>query len=409
VKVWVKAGPHEVGAGFIKKPTLLMETERQPHHARFNQDRSPRPQLALYSLAVTGPFNQGGVAETPSRQKIFVCRPAKRSEEEACATEILTGLMRRAYRRPATDMDLRAPLLFFREARADGGFEAGIEAALESILVNPEFLFRIAKVPADVAPRTVYRISDLDLASRLSFFLWSSIPDEELLEVASRGQLREPGILERQVKRMLADSRADALAKNFAGQWLHLRNLETHVPDPRLFMDFDDNLRQAFRRETELFFESILKEDRGVLEILTANYTFLNERLAKHYGIPNVHGSRFRRLKLDEASVRGGLLGHGSILTVTSYGNRTSPVFRGKWVLDTATAAECANPARDGVWRQVAVYEGADGATPLESGLRELPQHDGSGGIVDGNLRCDRPMADQGRRWPTDRLIRKLA
>jgi len=334
VRIPVKAGPHEIGAGFLKKPSTLLETERQPHQAHFNKDRSPRPQLALYSVAIAGPFDQVGVGETQSRQRIFVCRPAKASNEDPCARTILTRLARRAYRRPVTEMDLQMPMRFYKEERAEGGFEAGIEAGLQSILVNPEFLFRVGKSPANVAPNTAYRISDLDLASRLSFFMWSSIPDDELLDVASRGKLHDPAVLERQVKRMLADARSDALVENFAGQWLHLRNLDTQVPDPRLFMDFDDNLRQAFRRETELFFKSVVKEDRSVLELLTANYTFLNERLAKHYGIPNVYGSRFRRVTLDASSVRGGLLGQGSILTVTSYGNRTSPVFRGKWILE---------------------------------------------------------------------------
>jgi mono/diheme cytochrome c family protein len=334
VRIPIKAGRHEVGAGFLKKPTTLLETERQPHQAHFNMDRSPRPQLALYSVSIAGPFDQVGVAETESRQRIFVCRPARASSEDACARTILTRLARRAYRRPVTETDLQTPLRFYKEGRAEGGFEAGIEAGLQSILVNPEFLFRVGKSPANVAPHTAYRISDLELASRISFFLWSSIPDDELLDVASRGRLHEPAMLERQVKRMLADARSDALVENFAGQWLHLRNLDTQVPDPRLFMDFDDNLRQAFRRETELFFESVVREDRSVLDLLTANYTFLNERLAKHYGIPNVYGSRFRRVTLDASSVRGGLLGQGSILTVTSYGNRTSPVFRGKWILE---------------------------------------------------------------------------
>jgi hypothetical protein len=339
VRIPIKAGPHKIGAGFLKKPSTLLETERQPHQAHFNRDRHPRPQLALYSVAITGPFSQGGAEDTPSRQRIFVCRPAQVSGEDACAKTILARLARRAYRRPVNDLDLETPLRFYQEGRAEEGFEAGIEAALQAMLVNPEFLFRVGKSPANAAPNSAYRISDLDLASRLSFFVWSSIPDDELLEVASRGKLREPAVLEQQVKRMLADPKAAALVANFAGQWLHLRNLDTQMPDPRLFLDFDNNLRQAFRRETELFFESIVKEDRSVLDLLTANYTFLNERLAKHYGIPNIFGSRFRRVTLGADSVRGGLLGQGSILTVTSYGNRTSPVFRGKWILENILGA----------------------------------------------------------------------
>ncbi len=223
---------------------------------------------------------------------------------------------------------------FYKESRRAEGFEAAIETALSAVLVSPQFLFRVEQDPSGVAPNTAYRLSDLELASRLSFFLWSSIPDEELLKTAERGKLSEPGMLEQQVRRMLADPRSRSLVSNFAGQWLYLRNLESATPDLRLFPDFDDNLRQAFRQETELFFESVLREDRNVLDLLKADYTYLNERLAKHYGIPNVYGSRFRRVALDKDSKRGGLLRQGSILTVTSYANRTSPVIRGKWVLE---------------------------------------------------------------------------
>jgi hypothetical protein len=223
---------------------------------------------------------------------------------------------------------------FFQAARIDGGFDGGIEAAVSAILVNPNFLFRIERDPPDAQPQTAYQISDVELASRLSFFLWSSIPDDELLDVAERGELRNPDVLEQQVRRMLADPRAESLATNFAGQWLYLRNLDSTTPNLRLFPDFDDNLRQSFRRETELFVDSILREDRSVLDLLDADYTFLNERLARHYGIPHIYGSRFRRVELPADSVRGGLLRHGSILTVTSYATRTSPVLRGNWVLE---------------------------------------------------------------------------
>src|SRR5213079_3300527 len=241
--------------------------------------------------------------------------------------------MRRAYRRPVTTADVQKLMTFYRKAREADGFEAGIESALSAILVGPEFLFRVEKDPAGVAPNTAYRISDLALASRLSFFLWSSIPDDELLDTAIRGDLHKPRALEKQARRMLTDSRSRNLISNFAGQWLYLRNLESVTPDLRLFPDFDDNLRQAFRQETELFFESVVREDRSVLDLLKADYTFLNERLAKHYGIPHVYGSRFRRVALDKDSERGGLLRQGSILTVTSYATRTSPVIRGKWIL----------------------------------------------------------------------------
>jgi hypothetical protein len=333
-RVRVTAGPHELTVAFLRKTFALPETERQPYIAHFNMDRHPRIQTAVYSVAIVGPFGEGGAADTPSRRRIFACQPGVGSSETACARTILAGLARRAYRRPVTDKDLEAPLAFFEKARAEGGFDAGIEMALRAILASTEFLFRIERDPANAAPGTNYPVSDLELASRLSFFLWSSMPDEELLQIAERGGLHDRAALEHQVQRMLADPRADALVTNFAGQWLYLRNLAAQSPDARLFPDFDDNLRQAFKQETELFFDSIVKEDRNVLDLLRANYTFVNERLARHYGIPNVYGSRFRRVTLEEGSVRGGLLGQGSILTVTSYANRTSPVLRGKWILE---------------------------------------------------------------------------
>jgi len=242
--------------------------------------------------------------------------------------------MRRAYRRPVTDADLEKPMEFYRKARAEEGFEAGIETALSAVLVSPHFLFRVEQDPSGVPPNSAYRISDLDLASRLSFFLWSSIPDDDLLDTAIRGNLSKPDVLGQQVRRMLMDSRSRTLVSNFAEQWLYLRNLESITPDLRLFPDFDDNLRQAFRQETELFFESVLREDRSVVDLLKADYTFLNERLAKHYGILNVYGSRVRRVSTGHEKERGGLLRQGSILTVTSYATRTSPVIRGKWILE---------------------------------------------------------------------------
>jgi hypothetical protein len=299
-------------------------------------DRHPRVQIALYSLSITGPFEAGGVTETPSRRRLFVCRPSQSTApaEEACAKRIVATVARRAFRRAVTDADLESPLRFYTEARRTGDFEAGIEMAVRAVLASTEFLFRVERDPKTVTPKTPYRVSDVELASRLSFFLWSSIPDEELLDLAIAGRLSQPTTLERQVTRMLADPKSDALVTNFAGQWLYLRNLAAASPDARQFPAFDDNLRQAFRRETELFFESIVNEDRSVLDLLRANYTFVNERLARHYGIGNVYGSRFRRVALGENSPRGGILGHGSILTVTSYANRTSPVLRGKWILE---------------------------------------------------------------------------
>jgi hypothetical protein len=334
VRVPVRAGPHALGVAFLKNSSALLETARQPYQAHFNFYRHPRIQPAIYAISIIGPYLAKGPGETPSRRRIFVSRPANPGEEERSAKRILASLMRRAYRRPVTDADLQGPLALYRQARAEAGFEAGIEMALSAVLVSPQFLFRVEQDPAGVPPNAVYRLSDLELASRLSFFLWSSIPDDELLDVAGAGKLKEPAALERQVRRMLADPRSRTLVTNFASQWLHLRNLESITPDMRLFPDFDDNLRQAFRQETELFFESIVREDRSALDLLSANYTFVNERLAKHYGIPQVYGSRFRRITLSEDSRRGGLLRHASILMVTSYATRTSPVIRGKWILE---------------------------------------------------------------------------
>jgi hypothetical protein len=293
----------------------------------------------VHSVSITGPFDPGGAGDTPTRRRIFVCHPASPSQDDACAKAIVSTLARRAFRRPVTDADIQMPLASYKEARSEAGFETGIELALRTLLASTEFLFRIEREPRGVAPNTAYRISDVELASRLSFFLWSSVPDEELLDLAIRNRLRDRATLERQVKRMLVDPRSDALVTNFAGQWLFLRNLATATPDARAFPEFDDNLRQSFRRETELLVQSIVAEDRSVLDLLGANYTFINERLAYHYGIPGVYGSRFRRVELEPGSVRTGLLGHGSILTISSYANRTSPVLRGKWVLENILGA----------------------------------------------------------------------
>ncbi len=334
IRIPVTAGPHTLGVTFPKNsPSLLLETERQPYQAHFNMYRHPRIHPALYSINVIGPYDATGAGDTPSRRLIFVCHPANQSDEESCAKRILSNFARRAYRRPVTDADLQIPLKFYRETRTSEGFEAGIEKGLQALLISPEFLFRVERDPANVPSNTAYRITDLELATRLSFFLWSSVPDDELLDLAIAGKLKEPTVLETQVRRMLADTRSEALVNNFADQWLYLRNLDTIIPDARLFPDFDDNLRQAMRRETELFFESIMREDRNVVDLLSANYTFLNERLAKHYGVPNVYDSYFRRVTFGANSVRGGLLGQASILTVTSYADRTSPVIRGKWIL----------------------------------------------------------------------------
>jgi mono/diheme cytochrome c family protein len=344
VRIPVKAGPRDIGVTFLRKTSALTETVRQPYEAYFNAERHPRTQPAVYSISVIGPYDATGPGETPSRRRIFACHPEQPSEEEACAERTLLTFLRRAYRRPVTDADLEIPLKFYRDARVDGGFDTGIEMALRAILVNPQFLFRMERDAPGAAPRTAYRVSDVELASRLSFFLWSSTPDDELLDLASREKLKEPAVLEKQVRRMLADRRSEVLWTNFAAQWLYLRNLASVNPDPRLFPDFDENLRQALLRETELFLESIVREDRSVLDLLRAKYTFVNERLAKHYGIPHVYGSHFRRIALGPDSARGGLLSQGSILTVTSYANRTSPVIRGKWVLTNLLGTPPAPP-----------------------------------------------------------------
>ncbi len=329
VKVPVTAGPHQIGVSFLRKTAALLETARQPYQAHFNMDRHPRVQPAVYSISVLGPYEATGPGDSPSRRRLFVCQ----EQTDACATRILSNLLRRAYRRSVAPADLEAVLKFYRDARAESGFDNGIEMALRALLVNPQFLFRIEKDPAGAAPGTPHRLSDFELASRLSFFLWSSIPDDTLLDLASRGQLNTPAVMEQQVQRMLADPRSDALVNNFAAQWLYLRNLDSTTPDPRIFPDFDDNLRQAMRRETELFVASIVREDRPASHLLRADYTFVNERLARHYGIPHVYGSRFRRVTLADQPARGGLLSQASILTVTSYSTRTSPVIRGKWIL----------------------------------------------------------------------------
>lgn len=346
-RVQVKAGPHKVGVAFLKQSSALQETLRQPLNVHFNYYRHPRLGPAVYEVSVIGPFDPKGPGDTPSRRRIFISRPENADDEAACAGRIIANLARKAFRRPITDADLKAPLDLFHQGRAEGGFEAGIELALSSLLVNPQFLFRIERDPPGVPSGKAYRVADVELASRLSFFLWSSLPDDELLDLAERGELSRPAILEQQVRRMLADERSRSLITNFAGQWLYLRNLEAVTPDMRLFPDFDDNLRQAFRQETELSVERVLREDRSVLELIQTDHTFLNERLAKHYGIPHVYGSRFRPVSLDAGARRGGLLRQGSILTVTSYATRTSPVIRGHWVLQNLVGAAPPPPPPD--------------------------------------------------------------
>jgi mono/diheme cytochrome c family protein len=331
-RVNIEAGPHDVGVTFVRKPFALLESERQPLNVHYNFYRHPRLGPAVYQVTITGPFESTGAGDTPSRRRIF--GDASGGRDEADARQVLMRLLRRAYRRPVTEADLAIPLRFFRAGLREGGFDVGIERALASILVNPNFLFRLERQPPELKTDQPYRISELELASRLSFFLWSSIPDDQLLDAAIRGDLSDQEELESQVRRMLSDDRSASLVTNFADQWLFLRNLESFVPDARLFPDFDHNLRQAFRRETELLFEQMLREDQSVLVLLNPSATYLNERLARHYGLSHVTGSHFRPVSLDAGSVRGGILRHGSVLSVTSYATRTSPVIRGKWILE---------------------------------------------------------------------------
>ncbi|MEO8259333.1 MAG: DUF1592 domain-containing protein [Acidobacteriota bacterium] len=343
VRLPVKAGQRRLNVTFLKLTSAIDETSRlpliKPYAANVNTPDN-RMGLALRSVEIVGPYNPtGAAADSPGRRRIFVCQPKTGSEEGSCAATILTALARRAYRRPVADADLAGLLAMYTEGRSQGSFDAGIERAVSRLLVSPEFLFRVERDPAGTPPDTPYRISDLEVASRLSFFLWSSIPDEELLDAAARGRLKDDAVLAQQVSRMIADPRAAAFVENFAGQWLYLRNLPSAMPISFNFPDFDESLRASMQRETELFFDSIIREDRGALELLTADYTFLNERLARHYGVPNVKGTHFRRVALGPVSDRAGLLGHGSVLTVTSHPDRTSPVVRGKWILENLLGA----------------------------------------------------------------------
>ena len=352
VRIPVPAGPRVLGVAFVQarseRDGVLQPRATAKTLAIAERWSSPSeaPEAAVEQVSISGPFNAAGPGTTPARQRILICRPARAAEEEPCAREILATIARRAFRRPLTSRDVDALAAFYAEGRRAGGFEAGVRRGLERILVDPEFLFRIEPEPAERAAESVFPIGDLALASRLSFFLWSSIPDDELLDAAAQGRLRDPGALERQVRRMLADPRAQALVDGFAAQWLGIGRLRSVVPAPDLFPEFDDNLREAFDRETRLLVGNQLREDRSVLDLVRADYTFVNERLARHYGVPNVYGSRFRRVTFDDG-VRGGLLGQGSILTTTSYPTRTSPVLRGNWVLERLLGAPPPPPPPD--------------------------------------------------------------
>jgi hypothetical protein len=343
IRMPVKAGPHTIAAAFVKKNHAPVEDVVQPYEfSLFEPAIDPDPDWTfvphLASLAVTGPFNVIGIGSTPARDRIFVCRPKSPAEEDACARRIVETLATRAFREPVGREQMSTLMDFYSAGRKNGSFDNGIEMALRRILASPEFVFRFERANDKVAKDQPYRISDTELASRLSFFLWSSIPDDELLKLAFDNRLHEAGTLRKQVRRMLDDPRSNAFVKNFAGQWLYLRNLDVKGGAVEQFPDFDDNLRQAFRTETEMLFASIVREDRNLLDLLTADYTFVNERLARHYGIPDIYGSEFRRVKVP-SDERRGLLGQGSILLVTSYPNRTSPVQRGVWVLENIIGA----------------------------------------------------------------------
>ncbi|MEO8256664.1 MAG: DUF1592 domain-containing protein [Acidobacteriota bacterium] len=341
-RIAVSAGPHDIGVAFLQRAAAPIESLVTPYLRGRGVESA-----AVSSITISGPEKVTGAGNTPSRQRIFVCHPAEPASSSAarrqagedasgCARRILTGLARGALRRPVNAADVAPLLTFYTEGTKEGGFEDGIKRAIERLLVSPEFLFRVESDPADVRPGALYRISDLELASRLSFFFWSSVPDNELIELGARGVLHTPQVLEQQIRRMIADPRSAALIENFAGQWLYLRDfVAVKRPDDRLFPNFDEGLRQAMAQETRLFVEATLREDRSVFDLLGADFTFLNERLARHYGIPDVYGSHFRRVALPADSPRRGLLGQGSVLTVTSYANRTSPVNRGKFILET--------------------------------------------------------------------------
>ena len=365
VRFPVTAGMHTLGVAFVGKSVLTegpAPTLLPPRHTSSTYEA---PRMDIDYVRLEGPFDPTGPGDTPSRRRIFICRPAAGEDGEPCARQILEALARRAYRRPVTDADIATLLRFYRGGHAEGGFERGIQEALTRLLISPEFLFRIERDPAHLAADAVYAISDTELASRLSFFLWSSIPDDELLDVAARGELRDPDALESQVRRMLSAPRAAALTRNFGGQWLLVRNLQAVDPDASTYPEFDDNLREFFQRETELFLESQMRDDRPLEELLTADYTFLNERLARFYGVPNVYGAHFRRVPMSDPN-RAGLLGHGSVLTVTSYATRTSPVVRGKYLLDNILGAPPPAPPAD-----VPALEESDAPGHAPASMRE--------------------------------------
>ena len=410
VRIRVRAGPHDVVAAFIGSAPTMDATKLRPFlkSAFDTLDWTGRPHVR--TVTVTGPFNATGPGDTPARRRIFTCRPAGSSNEESCARQIVATLARRAFRAPVNETDMQPLLAFYRSGRQEGSFDLGIERALQLILASPKFVFRAERDPAELKPGSVHRVSDVELASRLSFFLWSSIPDDELLAEANAGRLKDPSVLERQTRRMLADPKAQALVSNFAGQWLHLRNLRNAQPHADDFPDFDDNLRHAFQRETELLFESVMREDRSVVDLLRADYTFVNERLARHYGIPNVYGSQFRRVPVTD-DARKGLLGHGSLLTLTSHADADVPgpsrqIRSGEHSRHPAAASAARCPYAQGKRKGAEAKDGAgtDGGASRQSDLCQLSQDHGPDRFRAGQLRRRRSLAHRGR-WCTDRRV----
>ena len=416
--VHIKAGPQRVTAAFVQKldgpvDDLLMPLENTLADVSISWGVTMLPHLR--DFIVQGPMEVTGVSDTPSRLKIFSCRPTAKAEEEACATEIIRGLTTQAFRGAPTAADLQDAMKFYDQGREKGGFEAGIRLALQSILMSPRFLFRLEQQPAGIRAAT-YRISDEDLASRLSFFLWGTVPDAELIKAAAIGSLRTPAGLDKQVRRMLADRKSEALSTRFASQWLRLQDLDKIFPDYLLYPQYDDTLAKAMKRETELFFDSIVREDRSVKDLLTADYSFVNERLAVHYGIPNVTGNAFQRVTLPP--YRRGLLGQGSILTLTSVADRTSPVQRGKWVMEVLLASPPPAPPPNvpTLDDSVKANEGGKMLSTRERmeehrknpSVHVLPQGDRSAGTGAREFRRHRRLSHQGQRGAGRRRRRSL-
>jgi hypothetical protein len=374
-RIPIKAGLHTVGVTFLATNDIPGTELNRPFQRTMNTPGSI-PGFLFYphvgQVWIEGPYNAAGASDTASRRKIFVCRPATANQETPCARTIASTLVKHAFRRQATTADVTQLMEFYQAARNDGGsFDDGIEAVVQRVLADPEFVYRLEPEPAGLTAGKSYRIGDVALASRLSFFLWSSVPDDELIGLATQGKLKDPVVLEKQVRRMLADPKSDALIANFTGQWLGVRSLKTSEPAVNLFPDFDDNLRAAFQREIELFFGSIVRDDRSLLDLLTADYTFVNERLAKHYGIPNIYGPQFRRVTLTpELDMRRGLLGKGALMTVTSQAARTSPVTRGKWYLQTFLGVSPPDPP-PGVDTTLKVKPAAAGGVATDPPMRQ--------------------------------------